>query len=90
MTVEALPGYVRATDTSGHVHTISIHGMRTPVEAGPQTVFVRVGARDVFVPCSIAEFRIQVKRARTLRKAKITTQQRAQLELDFGGGRGGS
>ena len=90
MTIEALDGYVRATDTSGHVHTIGIFGMRTPIEAGPQTVFVRVGTRDVFLPCSIAEFRIQVKRARTLRKAKITTQQRVQLAFDFGGSRGGS
>jgi hypothetical protein len=84
--IEALvdrPGFLRIGDASGHVHVVSVFGIRAPRVAGPQTTYVRVGTADLFVRCSADEFKAQAQRARALRKAQSATAGRAQLELDF-------
>ena len=75
---EARPGYLLV---DGNV--VSVFGVSKPRVAGPETVYVQIGGRDVFVHCSIDEFKAETKRARTLRKAQSATRQRVQLELDF-------
>jgi hypothetical protein len=86
--IEAIPdkpGWLSIVDAKGRRHLVSVFAMGTPRSTGPGTTYLTFTSyANLFVRCSLEEVRAAVKRARTLRKARVATASRAQLAFDFG------